>query len=134
MKMGEFLGESGWTSSRVAKFLGISRQAVGKWDEVPAEWAVKLSTVLETIRMQREVDERFAGLPDKALSDLSDVELLGFIRVRSSIDPDDICSRLGCNYPEFKKAVDDLVEKYPLNGQKWSDHKFWGQVKGSCDP
>ena len=134
MDMGEFLGESGWSSSRVAKFLGISRQAVGKWDEVPADWVGKLSVVLDTVRMQKEIDERFAGLPDKRLEDLSEVELLGFIRIRGSISPDDICSRLSCNYPAFKGAVDRLVAKYPLNGQKWADHKFWGQVKGSCDP
>ena len=134
MKMDEFLGETGWTSSRVAKFLGISRQAVGKWEEVPGDWAGKLSLDLDTVRLQREIDERFAGLPDKKLGDLSEVELLGFIRVRASISPEDICSRLSCRYPDFVAAVDELVKKYPLNGQKWADHEFWGRVKGSCDP
>jgi len=133
MKMDEFLAETGWSSSRVAKFLGISRQAVGRWEEVPSEWVNDLSEELAKVRLAAEVNETFSGLPDKRLGDLSDLELLGYIRVRGSISPDEICVRLSCHYPAFKEAVDNLVAKYPLNGQRWADHPFWGQVKGSCE-
>ena len=127
MKMDEFLADTGWTKAAVAEFLGISRQAVSRWEDIPSDWAGQLSVVRDSAKVQKELNERFSGLPDKSLSELSEVELLTWIRARNRIKDDDICDRLKCRYPEFKGAIDALVEKYPLDGQRWSDHPFWGE-------
>ncbi len=39
MKLDTFCKESGWSKADVSRKLGVSRQAVGQWDEVPEKWA-----------------------------------------------------------------------------------------------
>ena len=130
MKLKEFLERSStadhgpWTKADVARKFKISPPAVSLWDEIPEKY-VK--------RMQQILDEGF--LPPKIVKpvELSDLELLEVIRTRGSVSDFDICRAHGWRIPEFNQMIADLTKKYPLNGESWKTHEFWGQVKGSCD-
>jgi len=125
----DFLEEAGMTPSGVSRVLDISRQAVSKWVEVPPDWMVKLQPILDAARVQRELDEKLGNLPRKPLSELSELELLTWIRCRSRIEGGDyeICQMLECKPWEFLYAINELVKKYPVSD------KFWKQVKSDSD-
>ena len=122
MKLAEFLESSGWSKAAVARHLGISPPAVALWDDIPEKHLASL------------VEEIGSPPPEpKKKVELSDLELLEVIRTRGSVSDFDICRAHGWRIPEFNQMIADLTKKYPLNGESWKTHEFWGQVKGSCE-
>jgi len=124
MKVSEFLEKSGWTKAELARHLGITPAAVSQWDNIPPGYTVHLEDTRSPPPPVKRVDPK----------SISDLELLKVIRTRGKDLSDfDICQAHGWRVPEFNQMIADLTKKYPLNGQKWGDHEFWGQVKGSCE-
>jgi len=103
----EFLGLSGWTKSEVARRVGVSPAAVGKWDEIPKQHLETLKTVLR--------DKEPAPLPERMShpSDLSDDELKAIIRTRSKFGDWQICQEHGWRVWEFQKAILEWVKRNP---------------------
>ena len=121
MKLGKFLTTSGWSRADLARHLGLTRGALTKWDDVPDVHIPKLLDIMGTGMSPPNPVKK---------AELSDLELLEVIRTRGSVSDFDICRAHGWRVPEFNQMIADLTKKYPLNGESWKTHEFWGQVGG----
>ena len=122
MDLGEFLEVTGWSKSKLADYLGLSRQAVGKWESIPSDWEAKVAEPFRAAELKREVDKKLGDLPQKPLVQMSELEVLHWIRNRSKFSDWDICQILECRVWEWESAIQHLVDKYPFSDP------FWRQV------
>lgn len=118
MQLVEFLESSGWSKAELSRKIGVSKQAIGQWDDIPVKWEVVLRGFLESGEIPPEPEGKF--IP-------TDLELLRIIRERSKTTDVAICLAHGWRVWEFNKMIADLVGKYP------SSDPFWKQVKSDSD-
>ena len=108
MKLADYLNKSGFSKSALSKVLGVSRQAISKWDDIPTIWLDKIDGLVpEVIEKQKEWDE------------FSHEEATDLIKRRGGIEADplresetdhEIARSVGLKVWEFRRMIDRWVQ------------------------
>jgi len=107
MKLVDFLEESGWSRSDVARKLGLTRGALTKWDEIPERWEDVLSTILSSDEVPPKIVRECSPM------DLPDDEMREVIRNRAAVSDWDICQERGWRIHELNAAIAAWVKRNP---------------------
>jgi hypothetical protein len=113
VKLIDFLEDSGWSKAELSRKIGVSRQGIGQWDDIPEKWVSVLEGILDSSEGAPNPVGRFEP---------TDEELLVIIRGRSKATDLDICQDHGWRIWEFNQMISDLVKKYPYGDKFWDDH------------
>lgn len=105
MKLSEFL-ECGLSKAELGERLGVSKQAVGKWEDIPSKWQKMVDVILEEEEVKAEVVE--SALSQREPDDFSFEEIQYLCHLRPTMSDYDISQANGLRVYEFTKLVKKL--------------------------
>ena len=107
MKVDTVLDEKGISLSELARRLGLSRQAVSKWDEIPEKWRLAVSEMKSEPEMGEVPEDIWEW-------DVARIKAEVCSR-RAKEDDWEIAASLGLRGWEYRKLIDKVV-KYGMDG------------------